>query len=101
MDPKMDSGFLKEGETLEDDFDVSKELLPEEMVGLMDQILCHEVRSLFEPRQRDIHSGISDADLGWLDGMAYGSPAFAVPLHFISHRPALMARTQKIGRRAL
>ncbi|KAL8759352.1 MAG: hypothetical protein Q9199_000831 [Rusavskia elegans] len=43
MDPKMDSGFLREGETLEDEFDVLKELLPEEVVGLMDQILCHEM----------------------------------------------------------
>ncbi|KAL8660163.1 MAG: hypothetical protein Q9226_000069 [Calogaya cf. arnoldii] len=43
MDPKMDSGFLTEGETLEDEFNVSKELLPEEMIGLMDQILCHEM----------------------------------------------------------
>lgn len=40
----MDSGFLVEGETLEDTFDVLKELLPEEVVGLMDQMLCHEVR---------------------------------------------------------
>lgn len=44
MDPKMDSGFLREGETLEDEFDILKELLPEEVIGLMDQILCHEVR---------------------------------------------------------
>ncbi|KAL8817087.1 MAG: hypothetical protein Q9223_004014 [Gallowayella weberi] len=43
MDPKMDSGFLKEDESLEDDFNDRKELLPEEMVGLMDQILCHEM----------------------------------------------------------
>lgn len=40
----MDSGFLREGETLEDEFDILKELLPEEVIGLMDQILCHEVR---------------------------------------------------------
>lgn len=44
MDPKMDSGFLAEGEMFEDDFDVLKELLPEEIIGLMDQILCYEVR---------------------------------------------------------
>ncbi|KAL8670100.1 MAG: hypothetical protein Q9168_005345 [Polycauliona sp. 1 TL-2023] len=43
MDPKMDSGFLAAGETLEDEFDVLKELLPEEIVGLMDQILRHEM----------------------------------------------------------
>ncbi|KAL8728353.1 MAG: hypothetical protein Q9181_005374 [Wetmoreana brouardii] len=43
MDPKMDSGFLAVGEKFEDEFDVLQELLPEEFVGLMDQILCHEV----------------------------------------------------------
>ncbi|KAL8950532.1 MAG: hypothetical protein Q9222_003442 [Ikaeria aurantiellina] len=43
MDPKMDSGALADGESFEDEFDVSRELLPEEVVGLMDQILCHEM----------------------------------------------------------
>lgn len=44
MDSKMDSGYLTDGEKLEDDFDVLHEVLPEEIVGLMDQILCLEVR---------------------------------------------------------
>ncbi|KAL8963450.1 MAG: hypothetical protein Q9193_000282 [Seirophora villosa] len=43
MDPKMDSGFLADGEPLEDTFNVLAELLPEEVVGLMDQMLCHEM----------------------------------------------------------
>jgi hypothetical protein len=43
MDSKMDSGYLAPGETLDDDYDVSKELLPEEVLGIMDQLLCHEV----------------------------------------------------------
>ncbi|KAL2057872.1 hypothetical protein ABVK25_001489 [Lepraria finkii] len=43
MDPKMDSGFLNPGETLEDDYDVLRELLPEEVLGIMDQMLCYEV----------------------------------------------------------
>ncbi|KAI4272703.1 MAG: hypothetical protein LQ337_005116 [Flavoplaca oasis] len=43
MDPKMDSGFLTQGETFEDEFDILKELLPEETVGLMDQVLRHEM----------------------------------------------------------
>jgi hypothetical protein len=45
MDAKMDSGFLAPGETLDDDYDVLRELLPEEVVGIMDQLLCHEVRT--------------------------------------------------------
>jgi hypothetical protein len=44
MDSKMDSGYLEPGETLEDDYDVLRELLPEEVVGIMDQLLCCEVR---------------------------------------------------------
>ena len=43
MDAKMDSGYLAQGEMLEDDYDVLRELLPEEVVGIMDQMLCYEV----------------------------------------------------------
>ena len=44
MDPKMDSGCLAPGETLEDQYDVSRKLLSEEVIGIMDQMLCYEVR---------------------------------------------------------
>lgn len=44
MDPKMDSGLLTEGESLEDEYDVTKELNLEEVIGVMDQLLCFEVR---------------------------------------------------------
>ncbi|KAK8191131.1 Mak10 subunit, NatC N-terminal acetyltransferase-domain-containing protein [Phyllosticta capitalensis] len=43
MDPKMDSGFLAPGETLEEDYDVQKDLLPEEVLGIMDQLFCYEM----------------------------------------------------------
>jgi hypothetical protein len=43
MDPKMDSGFLEPGETLEDDYDTLASILPEELIGIMDQLLCHEM----------------------------------------------------------
>jgi hypothetical protein len=47
MDSKMDSGYLGPGEShaeaLEYDYDVMRELQPEEVLGLMDQLLCHEV----------------------------------------------------------
>lgn len=45
MDPKMDSGYLAKGETLDDDYDVLRDLLPEEVIGIMDQMLCYEVYS--------------------------------------------------------
>lgn len=39
----MDSGYLEPGETLEDQYDVSRHLLPEEVIGIIDQMLCYEV----------------------------------------------------------
>jgi N-alpha-acetyltransferase 35, NatC auxiliary subunit len=44
MDPKMDSGFLAPGETLYDEYDVLQDLLPEEVIGIIDQLLRYEVR---------------------------------------------------------
>ncbi|TEY48905.1 hypothetical protein BOTCAL_0289g00040 [Botryotinia calthae] len=43
MDPKMDSGYLAPGETMEDNYDFSQALLPEEVLGIIDQLLCHEM----------------------------------------------------------
>ncbi|RYP51636.1 hypothetical protein DL768_003034 [Monosporascus sp. mg162] len=42
MDPKMDSGFLAEGESLDEEYDVSRDLLPEEILGIIDQLFCLE-----------------------------------------------------------
>lgn len=39
----MDSGFLAPGEKLVDDYDIFRELLPEEVIGIMDQLLCCEM----------------------------------------------------------
>lgn len=44
MDPKMDSGCVKPGDEFEELYDVSRPLLPEEVIGIIDQLLCHEVR---------------------------------------------------------
>ncbi|OJJ50594.1 hypothetical protein ASPZODRAFT_106353 [Penicilliopsis zonata CBS 506.65] len=47
MDPKMDSGFIAPGEdlaeALQDSYDVTQELRPEQVVGIMDGLLCHEM----------------------------------------------------------
>jgi N-alpha-acetyltransferase 35, NatC auxiliary subunit len=45
MDSKMDSGHLEPRETLADEYDALRNVLPEEVIGIMDQILCHEVSS--------------------------------------------------------
>ncbi|KAI0456014.1 Mak10-domain-containing protein [Xylaria acuta] len=43
MDRKMDSGVLNEGESLDEEYDVTRSLLPEEILGIIDQLLCLEM----------------------------------------------------------
>jgi hypothetical protein len=43
MDPKMDTGYLAADETMDDDYDIEKNLLPEEVMAIIDQLLCFEV----------------------------------------------------------
>lgn len=62
----MDSGYLKPGETMQDDYDFGQALLPEEIIGIIDQLLCHEVRD-------SVWKMGFAADL--IDGVAYGSSA--------------------------
>ena len=85
MDPKMDSGYVAPGDTLEDDYNVLKELLPEEVVGIMDQMLCSEVcRS---PHSR-IYQSYAHENSG---GVAYGEPFIANALYFAIPRSTTLA----------
>ncbi|KAL9614381.1 MAG: hypothetical protein Q9167_001110 [Letrouitia subvulpina] len=43
MDPKMDSGYLQNHDSFEDDLDAIQDLLPEEVIGVMDQMLSYEM----------------------------------------------------------
>lgn len=43
MDPKMDSGCVAPGEQFEETYDVSQPLQPEQVLGIIDQLLCLEV----------------------------------------------------------
>ncbi|KAF4997340.1 hypothetical protein FGRMN_3925 [Fusarium graminum] len=43
MDPKMDSGCVESPDELEELYDVTRPLLPEEVLGIIDQLLCHEM----------------------------------------------------------
>ena len=90
MDPKMDSGFLAQGETFEDEFDILKELVPEELVGLMDQVLCHEV-SCVGLQSSCLQEQYLMLILGLLDGMAYGPPTVTVPFHLVLYRSPVVA----------
>jgi len=45
MDPKMDSGLLiPDKDAAVDNFDPLQNMLPEEIIGIMDQLLSFEVR---------------------------------------------------------
>jgi len=48
MDSKMDSGHLENADELDDDYDPSRQLTPAEVIGVMDQILCLEVRGILK-----------------------------------------------------
>lgn len=43
MDPKMDSGYLTLGKSHAEVYDVQKSILPEEAIGIIDQLLCLEM----------------------------------------------------------
>ena len=49
MDPKMDSGCVAPGEEFDELYDVTRPLSPEEVLGIIDQLICHEVRYLWPP----------------------------------------------------
>lgn len=90
MDSKMDSGYIAPGENhaqaLEDDYDVRQSLTPEQAVGLMDQLLCHEVILLCT-------GGVKVAD-GSTDGLAYGTSSFTNALYLHLHRQVVVASTE-------
>ncbi|KAG5980011.1 hypothetical protein E4U55_004484 [Claviceps digitariae] len=43
MDRKMDSGCVQPGEEVDVLYDVSRPLQPEQVLGIMDQLICHEM----------------------------------------------------------
>ncbi|KAI0518480.1 Mak10 subunit, NatC N-terminal acetyltransferase-domain-containing protein [Xylaria bambusicola] len=43
MDRKMDSGILDEDESLDEEYDVTSSVLPQEILGIIDELLCLEM----------------------------------------------------------
>lgn len=74
MDPKMDSGCFDPSEEFEELYDVSKPLLPEEVLGIIDQLICFEVS--LRPAVSENHSSHNV-----LDGLAHGLPSFSNTIH--------------------
>ena len=60
MDRKMDSGYLEPGETMDDDYDFSRVLLPAEIIGIIDQLLCHEVSETCFIKQNGRHAKLGE-----------------------------------------
>ena len=71
----MDSGYLAPGETLEDDYDVLRDLSAEEVVGIMDQMLCYEVTRY----QTSMSTGRDGSDTDTRSRRWHG--IWAIPLH--------------------
>ncbi len=67
----MDSGYLEDGETMEDDYDFSHPLLPDEIIGIIDQLLYHEVSNNF----------ILYGSTNFVDGLAYGTSSCSNYFH--------------------
>lgn len=44
MDPKMDSGCVSAEELVDNDNQITHPLLPAEVIGIIDQLICLEVR---------------------------------------------------------
>jgi hypothetical protein len=78
MDSKMDSGCLAPGESLDDEYDFTRQLLPSEVIGIIDQLLCLEVGS-------PIGLGCAKIVNMGSDGMAPGIPSIPNSAHQCLH----------------
>lgn len=95
----MDSGFLgpdeNHAQALEDDYDITRELAPEEVVGIMDGLLCHEVsEDIPEDGLQDDLEHELIIDISAVDGMAYGPPTLPDPVHVFIPRQVIVARAE-------
>ncbi|KAL2257983.1 hypothetical protein VTK26DRAFT_8889 [Humicola hyalothermophila] len=92
MDPKMDSGCLAPGESLDDDYDVSRSLLPEEVLGIIDQLLCLEMAwHLGYPLSQTIFTSV------YIDRMLEPAPTNIQAADFIRDLPAENPRDPLLG----
>ena len=78
MDPKMDSACNDPHNERGELYDVRRELLPDEVLGIMDQLLCHEVRPLSSRCANVRETRLAD-DL--LDGVASRLPTIPDSFH--------------------
>ena len=76
----MDSGVLTAGESTEHSYDVLRDLLPEEVIGIMDQMLCFEV--CFLPSPTIGNKTLLILIVGIVDDMAHGTSSVTIFVYF-------------------
>ncbi|KAK4130310.1 Mak10-domain-containing protein, partial [Trichocladium antarcticum] len=92
MDPKMDSGCLAPGESLDDDYDVARPLLPSEVVGIIDQLLSLEMAwHLGYPLSQTVFTSV------YIDRMLEPEPTSLEEADFVRDRPAGVPRDPMLG----
>ncbi|KAL2265163.1 hypothetical protein VTJ83DRAFT_6263 [Remersonia thermophila] len=83
MDPKMDSGCLAPGESLYEDYDLARPLLPSEVIGIIDQLLSFEVAwHLGYPLSQTLFTSV------YVEKMAQAPPPTLQDADFLQDRPA-------------
>ncbi|KAL2135794.1 hypothetical protein VTI74DRAFT_6860 [Chaetomium olivicolor] len=83
MDPKMDSGCLAPGESLYEDYDVTRPLLPSEVVGIIDQLLSLEMAwHLGYPLSQTLFTSV------YVENILNPEPGTIHDADFIRNRPA-------------
>lgn len=79
----MDSGCLAPGESLYEDYDVNRPLLPTEVIGIIDQLLCFEVAwHLGYPLSQTLFTSV------YIEKMVQPAPQTIEEADFIKDRPA-------------
>ena len=86
MDPKMDSGCLAPGESLDVDYDVTRSLLPQEVLGIIDQLLCLEVRPRLHPLLAVMPCGPAQASCSSTNPRADGMAPWLSSLPDAAHK---------------
>ncbi|KAI9886060.1 MAG: hypothetical protein M1823_002133 [Watsoniomyces obsoletus] len=82
MDPKLDSGYVEPGESIDDDYDVMRPLSPEETIGVMDQLLCQEMAwHLGSPLSQTLFTSL------YLDRLLSTSPKPLEEIQFVGSNP--------------
>ncbi|KAK3314781.1 Mak10 subunit, NatC N-terminal acetyltransferase-domain-containing protein [Apodospora peruviana] len=92
MDPKMDSGCLAPGESLDEDYDVTRPLLPSEVLGIIDQLLCLEMAwHLGYPLSQTLLTNV------YIEAMLMPMPTTIQNADFINNHPEGTPRDPMFG----